>query len=285
MQPSLCASCRHASSSASGWHQQCGCGHVSNRVVRQLAQSAGGGSVSAGLHALSRRWRWPATLVLLHCPWLTSGTRRSAGRRRAAPLALSALPLPAVQTRFCLRAAFGRMPRSPLCCLRFGACYRRRWLGCVTGALPAAMGSFSTCSSALWAWARFEQQRPCRPAPQATTARHAAELLGALLSEHGAGEGFGVLMADARWVPCSFEGRCEGGFVSWGRRQAAAAAGWVREPPSGGSCNLGSWMAPSRKFSILGPWDLRSGLLGLIALPAVPLFSCCVPLPQGGLVP
>lgn len=35
--------------------------------------------------------------------------------------------------------------------------------------------------------------------PQATSSRHAAELLGSLLSRHGAGEAFGgVLMADAR---------------------------------------------------------------------------------------
>lgn len=32
--------------------------------------------------------------------------------------------------------------------------------------------------------------------PQATSARHGAELLGALVSRHGAGEAFGVLFAD-----------------------------------------------------------------------------------------
>lgn len=41
-----------------------------------------------------------------------------------------------------------------------------------------------------------------------TSARHGAALLGRLVSEHGAGEAFGVLLADAREA-----------WVSWRRRR------------------------------------------------------------------
>lgn len=53
--------------------------------------------------------------------------------------------------------------------------------------------------------------------PQATSSRHAAELLGSLLSKHGAGEAFGgVLMADARWGDGDGGwGLGIGGWVGW----------------------------------------------------------------------
>lgn len=57
--------------------------------------------------------------------------------------------------------------------------------------------------------------------PQVTSARQGAELLGQLVSQHGAGEAFGVLFADAREAWCAFS-------LFMGGRKGSCLGGWMR---------------------------------------------------------
>ena len=86
--------------------------------------------------------------------------------------------------------------------------WRRRPLASVARVLlPVPAGSSCSPPSA---------RAPCErslPLDQSTSARHGAELLGRLVSEHGAGEAFGVLLADAREAWCAAHAgvACNGG--------------------------------------------------------------------------
>lgn len=72
------------------------------------------------------------------------------------------------------------------------------WSGSVSPESRSGSGNPSPTAWCIHASHNDTHSAPCPDSFQATSSRHAAQLLGALLSERCAGEGFGALMADGR---------------------------------------------------------------------------------------